>query len=49
MKKFYSIEEVWAYYFPKETAEKRDRELRENDPDEWLHQQVQKIFEKVKI
>jgi len=28
MKKFYSMEEYHEYYFPKETAEKRDRELK---------------------
>jgi hypothetical protein len=35
VKKFYSIEEVWEHYFPKDTAARRDRELRERDPEEW--------------
>jgi hypothetical protein len=53
MKKFYSIEQVWEYYFPRETAEKRDRELRENDPEEWMRQKVQeslnRAFAKVRL
>lgn len=47
MRKFYSVEQFREYYFPVETAKRRDRELRENDPDEWLRQQVQRSVDRV--
>jgi hypothetical protein len=45
MKKFYSMEEYQEYYFPKSTAEKRERELMET-PGEWGRQQARKAMEK---
>jgi hypothetical protein len=45
MKKFYSMEEYREYYFPKETAAQRERELMEN-PGAWGREQARKALEK---
>jgi hypothetical protein len=44
MKKFGTIEEYEAYYFPKDVAARRDRRLREEDPEEWQRQQREKAI-----
>jgi hypothetical protein len=47
MEKFYSIEQLWEYYFPKETAERREQELMESDPGEWGRRKAQESLDRV--
>jgi hypothetical protein len=45
MKKFHTVEQYWEHYFPRDTAERRDRELRERDPEEWQRQRRKKFID----
>jgi hypothetical protein len=45
VRKFYSVEEYERHFFPRDHAEKKDRELRESDPEEWARQRMKKSID----